>query len=590
MTFPKNLRVNLDKPGLWCGPRVAGKVVACFTAFVVAAFTLPLPVAMGQSESAAEPVIELTLAYYGSHRQGAGGINCIDQLKVFWANDPNGVIVVTPDGLGLPGARRKDALRLRYTLDGRKVFTRTGKTGEVYMKHGTSFPLRDAILNHARAIGEMPPLDQPADSSDKTAESAASSDVAESTGAGQPEVTPEAPPETIDTGAVPVIDGSIVDGSNGIARPEYADKEKEIVANLATIQALMVQENGDGQVLGVAVDVIAQREDQRHHVSAFFVGRQEISEEMRVSLDEAIRAVQLRYPKWGDGGIQISFGDKYSPMGGGSAGAAYAVLMLSMLEGFSIDHDFAATGDILVNWKVVAVGAVVPKILGAIADQKKVVAIPAENVDAINDLVIQSAVENAWKVQLFTVPDLQSMIELARVDRPEKITAAIEQFTALQATLAETGESGLAQSEVQAALQAVLDLAPNHESARILLEIAQGRNSGALSRNATLYELSRLMAPLEDMVWSVTDPDYEKITRDRMKTMVQGSARLLKICNEDIKPVVQKADRYFKAIDKLVANPGARTAENVRKAKVEMEEEFRKMSINRELMEKLIRG
>src|SRR6202021_2467746 len=55
---------------------------------------------------------------------------------------------------------------------------------------------------------------------------------------------------------------------------------------------------------------------------------------MRTALEEAVRAVRLRYPIWEPGHIDLSFAEKSVSHGGPSAGTVFALLMLSTLENF----------------------------------------------------------------------------------------------------------------------------------------------------------------------------------------------------------------------------------------------------------------
>ena len=71
---------------------------------------------------------------------------------------------------------------------------------------------------------------------------------------------------------------------------------------------------------------------------------------------------------------------------------------------------------------------------------RKLVAIPDENIENVRDFMVKSGTESLWQVQIFSVPDLQSLIQFARTDRPEDLTEAISQFAELQEKLQIEGE------------------------------------------------------------------------------------------------------------------------------------------------------
>ena len=154
-----------------------------------------------------------------------------------------------------------------------------------------------------------------------------------------------------------------------IERPEFQKRPHPITKAVTSATAMMVRIANDGSMLGMTSDIIASvpAESRSSAVSvANLVTKQaQVGSEMKLSFDEAVRAVKMRYPRWEPGRIEFSFGEKYTPHDGGSAGTCFAVMLLSELEGFDIDKKCAVTGDITVDWKVRKIGGVAAKLRGA---------------------------------------------------------------------------------------------------------------------------------------------------------------------------------------------------------------------------------
>ena len=89
----------------------------------------------------------------------------------------------------------------------------------------------------------------------------------------------------------------------------------------------------------------------------------------------------LSYPNWYVGQAEITFEDKHIAQDGGSIGTAIGTMILSCVQGFTIDPSVAITGDIGANGKTRNIGGVSAKIKGATASKCAVVAIPEDNLD-----------------------------------------------------------------------------------------------------------------------------------------------------------------------------------------------------------------
>src|SRR5258706_950643 len=106
---------------------------------------------------------------------------------------------------------------------------------------------------------------------------------------------------------------------------------------------MMVRVAADGQASGLTSDIIATVSSQSRNGESAGIGfvRPDVDPAIKTALEEAVRAVELPYPYWEPGHIEISFGEKFVAHGGPSAGAAFRLLMLSTRERFDIDAQYA---------------------------------------------------------------------------------------------------------------------------------------------------------------------------------------------------------------------------------------------------------
>ncbi len=374
---------------------------------------------------------------------------------------------------------------------------------------------------------------------------------------------------------------------NAIERPQYANKNKSIVKNITSVSSMMVRIGKDGNATGVVSDIIATvRAESRHAEKAGigFVGCQ-VDSMMKTGLDEAVRAITLRYPYWEPGHIDLSFGEKFNGHGGPSASAAFSLLMLSALEGIDLDSKCAITGDITVDWKVRKVGGVTSKIRGATLDKYLYAAIPEDNDTSFNDMAILYGHSSLWNIQVFSIATLQDAVALVRRDRAPNLVQAIQAFDALKAILAKD-ESILKTDGTRATLKHILTLAPNHLSAKQLLAISEGTADRTLSANGTLYQLSIILYPFRVLLHS-----GQEINRNTLPVGLIAAARkridaLQLISNPDLHPLLRDVRVFIEAMDGFAGKYVSLATLQVKTANLEAG--FTNLSTDPEFVEKLV--
>lgn len=385
----------------------------------------------------------------------------------------------------------------------------------------------------------------------------------------QPSTPPKAPPQqdgvTIDipttpaqsANSTPPAAGATPIDPNAIDRPAFRNKPKSLDRSVTAVTGMYVRIGDDGDQMGLTGDIIATVDGQSRGGGTASVGfyRKDGDEHMKTAFEEAARAVRMRYPYWQPGRIDISFGDKFTSHGGASAGTAFALLMLSTLEGFEIDPKCAVTGDITVDWRVRKVGGVTAKLRGATLDKCQLACIPTENEQAFIDMALLHGTSSLYEIQVFSMDTLQQAIAVARKDRASDTAEAIRLFGELQARLARNEKDALKAPETVAALQQIVKLAPNHLSAKAMLAIADGKASKSLSANATLYRLSVLFYPYRVLLAA-----NKPLSRDNLPTHVTQNARkrineLRPIAPKSFVPAINDVAALIDAMDRAAANP-----------------------------------
>jgi hypothetical protein len=157
-----------------------------------------------------------------------------------------------------------------------------------------------------------------------------------------------------------------------------------------------------------------------------------------------------------------------------------------LLRGFDIDPKVAMTGDISADGKIRAIGGIAAKLRGAIDAECTVAAVPVENQDQLIDALIYRGVSLFTEIQVIGMSSLDDGAAVARMDRDAKLTQAIALFAEIQQSLKDS-PGYLAKPHALQKLKKVLELAPNHLSAKLLLLRADNKLRGRLSAWASEY-------------------------------------------------------------------------------------------------------
>lgn len=334
--------------------------------------------------------------------------------------------------------------------------------------------------------------------------------------------------------------------------PSRATAAEELKSRQATIKGLVVRTIDGGKLSGMAIGIVATASNDTAGGRVSIRGT--IGKQMKSALDEAERYVRLKHRNLGNADIELSFEERYSPKDGGSAGTAFAVLLRSLAEGFEIDPLVSITGDIAVNGTVQQIGGTSAKLKGARSDGSTISIIPKPNVTAVGDLLVAAEkIDVLASQQIFYAETVDDAIAVSRKDRPQKVVDAMRIYAEVQQALQARRLTALRDPAVVVKLKNVMDLAPNHVSAKFAYDIAINKGPATLTRMASLVE-----------VFSAADPFFEAfaaegdVTRDRLpiatvRAMQKEMLTLRRLIHPDVEPLRVSLVDWIDAVDRILS-------------------------------------
>ena len=368
----------------------------------------------------------------------------------------------------------------------------------------------------------------------------------------------------------------------------------ELKQRQATIKGMVVREMGNGKLTGLAVGIVATAGQAKKNGKVTIEGK--IGDDMKSALAEAEKYVRVNHADLGNSQITISFEERYHPKDGGSAGTAFSVLLRSLVEGFEIDPKVAVTGDIAVNGKVMPIGGVTAKLRGVMTDGCTVAIIPTDNAPAVGDLLVRGSemMEILRGLQVFSAAKVDDAVAVIRTDRDDKLKKAIELYAELQKDM-KGGVGSLKSPAAQTKLATILDLAPNHLSAKYALDIAKGNGPRTLTRNASLIEIFAAAYPFWE---KMADKGKPKITRDdlpvsTMKSMKADLNSIKRYTHPDVEGLRKSMLVWIDTIDTILGSAGKQVTEHdvqvVQQRREALVKELKRLNSDEALVAKMMR-
>lgn len=370
---------------------------------------------------------------------------------------------------------------------------------------------------------------------------------------------------------------------------------QELKQRQATIKGLVVRTLEDGNLSGMAIGVVATASGDASGGKISIRGT--IGPQMKGALDEAERFVRLKYPELGNAKIELSFVERQSPKDGPSAGTALAVLLNALVEGYQIDPAVGITGDIAVNGEVRPIGGVTAKLKGAKADGCTICVIPKTNVPAVADLLVSidpkyDRIELLRTLQVFSADTVPDAVAVSRADRNAQISEAMKLYAEVQATMEQRSLAGLRDPASVAKLKRVVELAPNHVTGQLALDLAQNKGPTTLTRvgsTVTIFNAAKSFWEVNNKPGGVTRTD---LTKDECKRMKTELTSLQRITHADVQGLRKSMIDWIDAVDRLLSYNGPITEKDraiLTKRRDALVTELDRLKTDSKLVERMMR-
>jgi hypothetical protein len=197
--------------------------------------------------------------------------------------------------------------------------------------------------------------------------------------------------------------------------------------------------------------------------------------------------------------ITIGFEERTSMKDGPSAAVACALLLESIISGVELDRNFAVTGDMNADGAVQPVGGIDGKVRGSVTARCTHVGIPIENQNSISDIFLMGGVQEMCKIQIFTIETFEEALRLAKgaESRDTELAEAMALFSEVAGVVGRRGgETMVSNPHVVNRLRRILEIAPNHYSAELLLRSGVGSAPTHLSLSGSFVALDRCIKPM----------------------------------------------------------------------------------------------
>jgi hypothetical protein len=200
------------------------------------------------------------------------------------------------------------------------------------------------------------------------------------------------------------------------------------------------------------------------------------------ALDQLAKGVQGLHKGWPRGqNIEIAFLDKPTPVELEPAVLPCALMLDSLLRDWDIEQNYAVVGTLKPDGTIEAVGGIAGRLAGAARSRVARIAVPAKNESQVADYLLAEGINAFLGTQIFAVAHYNDAGVLALTKLDPRTEEVVTLFGSVQRTLAGVGVvravDMLHTEGVQGTLRRVLEKAPNHISAQVLLDWGTGKRT-----------------------------------------------------------------------------------------------------------------
>lgn len=179
----------------------------------------------------------------------------------------------------------------------------------------------------------------------------------------------------------------------------------------------------------------------------------------------------------------------------------------------------------------------------------KLLGIPSKNAIHATDLVLTEGLKPFLGIQVFSLTKFDDALSVARADKAADVAAAISDFTGVAKVAARNPQSLRAPDSI-ARLKSILQRAPGHLSAAILLQYATDKLPGSLSPSGSLSELDQAIGDLNTAI-SGDLAATNKLDSGQIARARSGLQRLRPLADSRVRPLVDAWVEWGNLADKF---------------------------------------
>jgi hypothetical protein len=203
-----------------------------------------------------------------------------------------------------------------------------------------------------------------------------------------------------------------------------------------------------------------------------------------------------------------------------------------------------------------------------------------ENFQQVQDAIVYDGPAEVSAVQIIGIASLDDVADVARADRNAKLAQAIDLFGQIQVSMKQSPKY-IFQADAQNKLKEVVELAPNHDSAQVLLSYSRHKLP-RLSAGATEYYISVAVKEYWDTPATATHvADYS--AEDALKKL----NKLRPIGDLTVRPYLDSWIRLIELYSRARSGGGV-SSQDLNVQYQAMLNEASKLNTNRDLSEKLL--
>jgi hypothetical protein len=213
--------------------------------------------------------------------------------------------------------------------------------------------------------------------------------------------------------------------------------------------------------------------------------------------------------------------------------------------------------------------------------------VPLENREQLCDMALYYGDASIRDIQIFSLDTLQDAVGLLRKDRSPQLTEAMKEFTELVPRL-RGGRGTYALPANQKVLENIVALAPNHESAKMMLEMAKGTFPRTLSPAFATEIFAKNFLPYVIILGQDRPINRQLLPQALSASTKKELSQLSAMCPTELSPVVKDLQGIVDVCENIAQ--GQTKPEVLEPKLMSLRTNLQKLQLNKDFGEKLKRS